>query len=138
MSGTVRTASRDHKCPVRMLAVEFAVLIYHLRLDPDTEFQPHLIDLGDQFTERAAQLFFIDLPVSQTSELTVSVAEPAIVHDEHLDPQISCLFGEFQQRLAGEVKVGSLLPCTCLCTGVCACSGEGSGRVLPALPKNNS
>ena len=108
MSGPIRPASRYDKCPVRMLPVQVAVFIHHLRFDPDTEFQSHPIDLLDQLTQAAPQLFLIDFPVAESSQLTVSLAEPSVIHDEHLDPELCGLLRQFQKRLPGEIKIGRL------------------------------
>src|SRR5699024_7417657 len=108
MSGTVRTPSRNHECPVRMLTVEITVLVHHLRLDPDTELQTHSIDLGDQLSKAAAQLFLIDFPVSQSSQLAVALSEPSIVHDKHLDSQIRRLFCKLEQTISRKIEVGRL------------------------------
>ena len=108
MSGTVRPASGYDECPVRMFPVEVTVLIDHFRLDPDAELQSHCIDFFSQLPKGAAQLLLVDLPVSQTSHLTVPAAKPSIVHDEHLDPQVRRLFRQFQKGVPGKVKIERL------------------------------
>ena len=107
MSGTVRPAARDDKCPIRMLPVKITVFIHHLRFNPDAEFQAHVIDFPDQPAKSTAQFLFVYRPVSQTSELAVSLSEPAVVHDKHLHAQLSRLLRQSQKGLAGKVKIGS-------------------------------
>ena len=107
MSGTVRTASRDYKSPVRMLTVELAVLVDHLRLDPDTEFQSHAVDVLDQFSKRTSKFFFVYFPVSKSSQVAVTVTEPAVVHYEHLDAELRRLRRQFEKRLSCKIKIRS-------------------------------
>ena len=103
--GAVGPAPRYHERPVRVLPVEAAVFIYHFRLDPDAELHPHSIDPADELSQAAAQLFLVDRPVAQPPELTVPVPEPAVVHDEHLDPQVRRLLSKLHQVLARKVKI---------------------------------
>ena len=91
MSGSIWPASRYDKGPVRMFTVEVAVFINHLGLDPDTEFEAHVIDLPNQLTKCTAQFFLIDLPVSQSAQFAVTLSEPAVIQYKHLNSQFCCL-----------------------------------------------
>ena len=98
----------DGKRPVRVAAVELAVLADHLRLHPDAEFQPERVDLRDQLAERAAELFLVHRPVAEGAQIVPALAEPAVVHHQHLDAEIGRLAGQRQQGLAAEVEIGGL------------------------------
>ena len=91
-----------------MLPIEHAPLVDHLRFDPETELQPHPIDAVDQLLQCAAQLFLIRDPVSEGLIIIIACTEPAIVHDQHLDPLFFCLLGKLDKQIAGKIKVGRL------------------------------
>ena len=56
-------AARNMQYPVRMGAVEIAVLVDHFRLHPDAEFHPQRLDAGNQGLQSAGQLFPVYLPI---------------------------------------------------------------------------
>ena len=96
----------DHR-PVRVRAEQIAVLIDHLRLDPDAEFHAGFIDTADQLRKRAAKLFFIRRPVAERQEITVSLSEPAVVHDQQIDAEILRLLRQADDPVSVKIKVES-------------------------------
>ena len=100
--------ARHGERPVGMRAVQVGVLVDHLRLHPDAELDAERVDLLDELGERAAELLLVDRPVAERAEVVVAVAEPAVVHDEHVHAQVGGLGGKAHELVAGEVEVMGL------------------------------
>ena len=99
---------RDGERPVGMCAVEVAVLVDHLGLEPEPEPEPEGVDLLDELRKSIAELGLVNRPVAQTAAVVVPQPEPPVVEDEHVDAQIRGLAGEREDRVAGEVEVHGL------------------------------
>ena len=91
-----------------MCPVQFGIGRYHLRLKPNAELHPQLVDLIHQIFQSAFQLPLIYLPVSQRTVVAVPCPEPTVVHDQHLYAQLRSLRGNLQQLFGVKVKIGSL------------------------------
>ena len=94
--------------PVRMRAIKIAVLIHHLGLDPDPELQPCPVDLVHKISKRASEFFFINIPVAEAAAVIIAFSEPAIIHDQHLNPKILCAHREIKQLFLIEIKIAGL------------------------------
>ncbi len=99
-----RLVARNGHRPVRVLAVKFAVLAYHLRLEPDTELNADFVNLLYQLAQTHAELFLVRSPVAERPVVVAPVAEPAVVHDEHVGAEVLRLLCEREQRLTRKVK----------------------------------
>src|SRR3954471_13470164 len=82
-----------------MLAIEVAVGIHHLRLDPDAEVHAELMDAIDDRLETVGKFFFINVPVAESGVIVLALAEPSVVDDKALDAEGSGLFSK--RKLAG-------------------------------------
>src|SRR6185437_6566459 len=71
--------------PVWMLAIQVAVLVDHLRLDPQTEVHAERMHAVDQRLQPMREFVRVRIPVAQTGMVVLPRAEPAIVHDEPLN-----------------------------------------------------
>ena len=71
-----------------MRAEEIRVLRHHFRFEPDSELHSQVIDLRDEFRKAALDFLFIYHPVPEAGIVVVPLAEPAVVHDDHLDAHI--------------------------------------------------
>lgn len=78
--------------PVRMCSVAVAVLVYHLKLYPETEFQAHLLNLAGKSGNSVWKLILIYKPVAKALVIIVSGSEPSVIQNEKLYPN---LFGFF-------------------------------------------
>ena len=101
-----RLPSGHGKGPVRMFPVKTAVLRYHLRLHPDTEFHSQAVNPADQADQGTAQLFYVYLPVSQPGKIRIPVSEPSVVQHHHFHAQVLCLPCYVQYLFSGKIKVG--------------------------------
>ena len=88
-----------------MRAVEIAVFVDGLWLKPDAELHTEIMDLVGQLFQSTAQLFFIDDPVPESTDITVSFAEPSVVHDEELNAKISGILCHTQKFFPVKIKV---------------------------------
>ena len=52
--------------PVRVFLEKFALGVYHLRLDPDTEFHPLLVGVRCDVIDALGQFLRVDLPVAES------------------------------------------------------------------------
>ena len=80
----------------------------HLRFDPDAELHSERIDLVDELLQAAPDLILIDGPVPKSGNIQVTFAEPAVVHDEHLDPAGLRLTGDRQELFIIEIEIRRL------------------------------
>ncbi len=67
-----------------MLAIEIAVGVDHLRLDPDAEVHAEGMHLVDEGLEAVGKFLRVDIPVAESSVVVFALTEPAVVHDEAL------------------------------------------------------
>ena len=91
-----------------MSSVKVAVLRYHFRLEPDTELQADLIYTVYQTFQASRKFLFINHPVSQAAVIIISLAKPAVVHDQHLNAYFFSLSGNFQKLVCVKSKISSL------------------------------
>ena len=106
VTASVRLSSRDLDRPVRMCTVEVAVLGDTFRLKPETELHTHGIDsVCDRF-QTAFQLVGIDIPVTQSADISLTFSKPAIVENQHLHAKFGCAFCDVQDLFFIKIKVG--------------------------------
>ena len=74
--------------PVGVSLVKLGVGRDHLRLKPDTELHSQLVDLINKVFKSALKLFLINEPVTQRRIIRISVTEPAVVHNKHLNTKL--------------------------------------------------
>ena len=98
-----RRSARHVDAPVRMRPEQFRFRRDHLRLVPDAEFQSHFVD--GIYESRKIQLLGIDKPVAQRGGIVVSLAKPAVVHDQHLNAQFLGAGGKGDQLVGVKVKI---------------------------------
>ena len=101
-------ASRINETPVRMLLIKLAVDIHHLRLHPDSEVQPELVDFFRQSLDAARKLLRIHFPVTERLCVIVALAEPSVVHDEKFYSDIRRTLSKTQKLRLIKFKIGSL------------------------------
>ena len=94
--------------PVRVRAVKVAIRIDHLRLHPDAELHPQLVDLIHQRSQSARQLGGVYGPVAEPGSIVVARPKPAVVDDEQLDPQLGRPSRERELLLCAHVEAGRL------------------------------
>ena len=116
---------RGHR-PVGMLRVELALDADHLRLDPDAELQTRGVDAFPQSFESVRQLLGIGVPVAEGVAVVVSLAEPAVVHDQHFNAQFLGGGGKPQQRMLGDIEI----------TRLPTVEQHGTGLVFPLAADN--
>src|ERR1051326_962539 len=93
------TAWKIHD-PVRVSAIQIAVGVDHLGLDPQSKIHAEVVHVIDQGREAVRKLLRVDEPIAQSGAIVVSLAEPAVVHDEKLDAELCSFIGElFLPRL---------------------------------------
>ncbi len=103
-----RTATRGLQHPVRMCAVEIAVFIDHLRLDPDPEIQTCGIDFLNERLQGSLEFLFVDLPVPQSGIVGIPAPEPAVVQHQQVDVHVRRLPGNVQDRFPVKVEIRCL------------------------------
>ena len=91
-----------------MRTVKVAVFGDHLRFKPEAEFHPHAVDLFGQVGKGSAKLLRVDKPVAQAAVVVVTFSKPAVVQNQHLDAEFSCLGGDGKEFFPVEVKIGGL------------------------------
>ncbi len=83
--------------PVGMGAVDVAVRVDHLGLEPDAEGHALGLHMVDQRTEAIGIFARVDCPVRQAAGVVVAVAEPAVVEDEAFRAQFGGAGGNVLQ-----------------------------------------
>ena len=81
-----RFSVRQLEPPVGVRTEQLRIFVDHLRFHPDAKLHAHLIDRVCQFLQTALQLSFIDKPVTQGGCVIITVSEPAVIHDQHVQP----------------------------------------------------
>ena len=73
--------------PIRVFLEKFALGVYHLRLDPDTEFHAGIFSGLHQMRNAVRQLIVCNLPIAQSGLIVLTrvfISEPTIVQQEHI------------------------------------------------------
>ena len=83
-----RSVAGDVQRPVRMQAVQFAVPAHRLRLEPQPEFHPLVVDDLRRPDNAARQLAFVAHPVPHGGAAGVVRPEPAVVQHEQLHARL--------------------------------------------------
>ena len=91
-----------------MRAGHVGVEVHHLGLEPQPELHPELVHPVDQGAETARPDVGRHLPVTEPGTVVASGAEPAVVQDVTLDPQLGGAFGQRQQLLQVVVEIDRL------------------------------
>ena len=94
----------DMDAPVGMGAEEVGVGGDHLRLVPYAEFQPESVYSAYKLAESSLELVFIYEPVAQRVLVVVALAEPAVVHDEHIHAEFLCALRERDELVRVKIK----------------------------------
>src|ERR1035437_1075089 len=82
----VRTCG-NADCPIGVVGVQLAALADHLGLDPDPKAKAQRLDLAADSFEAAGELGPIGGPVTKGAVVVVASTEPAVIENEHLNPQ---------------------------------------------------
>ena len=77
----------DMQHGVGMGAIQVAVRIDHLRLDPEPELQAHAGDRVDQRTQAMRIFFRVGPPVAEARAGIVAAGHPAVIEHETFDPE---------------------------------------------------
>ena len=91
-----------------MAAVNIAVLRYHLRFYPDAKHDTNVINTPNQFSQRAPQLLFVDLPVPQPAIVVIALTKPAVIHHHHVNAKRCRLLCQPVNRLPVKIKIRCL------------------------------
>ena len=94
--------------PVRVGTVKIGVGGNHFWLEPDPELHAEFIHFINEGLQPAFEFFFIHDPVAERAVVIVAFAEPAVVHDQHLDAESGRFSGYRQQLFGIEVEVCTL------------------------------
>src|SRR5690606_2955427 len=73
--------------PFRVFPEEVTVGVNHLRFDPDPEIKTEFSHLIGKGLQPAGELFPVDRVITQAGLVVVTLAKPAIIKDEDIDPQ---------------------------------------------------
>ena len=87
-------AVRNMDAPVGMGAEEVGVGGDHLRLIPNAELKPEIVYSAYKLAQAALELALVYEPVAQRVLVVVALAEPAVVHDEHIHAEFLCALRE--------------------------------------------
>ena len=87
-------AVRNMDAPVGVGAEQLRVGGDHLRLVPYSEFQPESVYSVYKLAQAAFELVLVYEPVAQRVVVVVALAEPAVVHDEHIHAEFLCALRE--------------------------------------------
>ena len=91
-----------------MLPDEVGVDVDHLRLDPQAELHPESGDVLHQRVQTLGPHGRVDRPVTETRAVVPTAAEPAVVQDEPLRPDLGGPVGEVPQLVEVVVEVHRL------------------------------
>ena len=98
-------AVRNMDAPVGVGAEQLRVGGDHLRLVPYSEFQPESVYSVYKLAQAALELALIYEPVSQGAAVVVALAEPAVIHDEHIHAELLCTLGEGDELFRIKIKI---------------------------------
>ena len=111
-------AVRNMDAPVGVGAEEVGVGGDHLRLVPNAELKTEVVYSAYKLAESAFELALVYEPVAQRVLVVVALAEPAVVHDEHIHAEFLCALRERdklvrikieERRLPAVYQQGTLL-----------------------------
>ena len=88
-----------------MCSVAVTVLVYHLKLYPETEFQSHLLDLAGKSGNSVWKLILIYKPVAKALVIIVSGSEPSVIQNEKLYPNLFGFFCNIEDFFLIKIKV---------------------------------
>ena len=91
-----------------MCSVAVAVLVYHLKLYPETKFQAHLLDLTGKSGNSVWKLILIYGPVAKALVIIVSGSEPSVIQNEKLYPNLFGFFCNIEDFFLIKIKIGCL------------------------------
>ena len=74
-----------------MLAVQIAVGVHHLRLDPDAKVHAQRVYAIDHRFQAVRKLLRVHIPVAQAGVIVLALAEPSVIDDEPLHTQLGSL-----------------------------------------------
>ena len=89
-----------------MCSVAVTVLVYHLKLYPETEFQAHLLDLTGKSGNSVRKLILIYEPVAKPLVIIVSGSEPSVIQNEKLYPNLFGFFCNIEDFFLIKIKIG--------------------------------
>ena len=95
----------DPDRPVRVGGEQLAALADHLGFDPQPEAEAERLDPPSQTVDPVGQLAPVDDPVPERARVIVTGAEPAVVEDKQLDPEVAGDAGDIDQLRLIEVEV---------------------------------
>ncbi len=101
-------ASRRGDDPVRMLPVQLAVLVGHLRLKPQPELQPQGLNFLGKPLDPVRQTVFVGPPVPKAAGLRTPGTEPPVVQNKQLHPVLFGILRNLKKRFLGKIKIGGL------------------------------
>ncbi|GAA2769907.1 hypothetical protein GCM10020219_042480 [Nonomuraea dietziae] len=91
-----------------MLAVEVAVGVDHLGLDPEAGPHAQLADGVEELGQAAGEAVGVGPPVAEAAPVVDAPAEPAVIHHEQLHAQVGGAAGELDLALLVDVEPGRL------------------------------
>jgi hypothetical protein len=87
---------------------EIGVGADHLGLDPQPELHVEAPYVVDERVQAVRPHLLVDVPVPQAGGVTASVAEPTVVEDEALDPDLRRQVGERPEPVHVVIEVDRL------------------------------
>ncbi len=90
--------------PVRVGAVEVAVRVYHLRLDPEPEPHAQAVHPVDERAEATRELRPVHGPVAEPGPVVVAAGEPPVVDHEALHAEPGGQLGQPHLAILGHVE----------------------------------
>src|SRR3954447_13003156 len=103
LDGLVSSRPQD---PLRMLRGQSRLRAHRLRLDPQSEVEPDVLQLRDEAVQAIGELGRIDLPVAQPAGVVRPADEPAVVDHEGLDADARRPPAQFELMLRTDVELG--------------------------------
>ena len=94
----------DMDAPVGMGAEQLRVGGDHLRLVPYAKLKPEVVYPEYKLAESAFELIFVHEPVAQRVVVVVALAEPAVVHDEHIHAEFLCALRKRDELVRIKIK----------------------------------
>ena len=91
--------------PIGVGAVDVAVGVDHLGLEPDSEGHAEVVDVVDQGTEAVGIFARIDLPIGQAARVIIALAEPTVVEHKAFSAQIGGAGGDVFEHVEFVVEV---------------------------------
>ena len=108
LAGLQRHPPGGGQSPLGMGAVEIAVGIDHLGLNPDAEPYSLGLDSLHEGLQTVGEEGGMGIPVAQPRPIVAALTEPAVVHDGHIHAYLGGTRGEVLHELAVDVEVEGL------------------------------